>query len=116
MTLADSGQVPQRLIAYRRVSTAKQTESGLGLDGQSAEIAKAADYNGWTLVRTVTEESTSGSRGTEHPVLEAAIDAIERGEADGLVASKLDRVSRSILDFATIVARANDNGLEPDHP
>jgi DNA invertase Pin-like site-specific DNA recombinase len=100
----------QRLIAYRRVSTSKQTDSGLGLEGQSAEIERASAYHWWDVIDTYTDVSTSGSRGTERPQLDAAIERIERGEADGLVVQALDRVSRSVLDFATLVARANDNG------
>jgi len=40
------------------------------------------------------------------PELAAAIAAIEAGEADALVAAKLDRLSRSQLDFASLLERA----------
>ena len=35
-----------------------------------------------------------------------ALDALERGDADALVVSKLDRLSRSMLDFASIMHAA----------
>ncbi len=35
---------------------------------------------------------------------------VESGEADALVATKIDRVSRSVADFATLVCRANTKG------
>ena len=40
------------------------------------------------------------------PELAAAIAAIEAGEADALVAAKPDRLSRSQLDFASLLERA----------
>jgi DNA invertase Pin-like site-specific DNA recombinase len=40
-------------------------------------------------------KSMSGRHG-----LQAALEAIEAGEAEALVVSKLDRLSRSLLDFA----------------
>jgi DNA invertase Pin-like site-specific DNA recombinase len=44
------------------------------------------------------------------PGLEAALEAIERGEADTLVVAKLDRLSRSLLDFAGIMDRSRRKG------
>jgi DNA invertase Pin-like site-specific DNA recombinase len=42
--------------------------------------------------------------------LEAAIASIERGEADVLVTAKLDRLSRSLMDFATLMERSRRKG------
>ncbi len=39
-----------------------------------------------------------------------ALEAVERGEASALVVSKLDRLSRSVVDFAGLVARAQHRG------
>jgi DNA invertase Pin-like site-specific DNA recombinase len=50
-------------------------------------------------------KSLSGREG-----LRDAIDAIERGEAEALVVSKLDRLSRSLLDFAGLMERARKRG------
>jgi hypothetical protein len=50
-------------------------------------------------------KSLSGREG-----LHEAIDAIERGEAEALVVSKLDRLSRSLLDFAGLMERARKRG------
>ncbi len=40
------------------------------------------------------------------PGLAAALDAIEAGKAEALVVAKLDRLSRSLLDFAGLMERA----------
>ena len=43
-------------------------------------------------------------------MLAAALDSLDRGEADLLVVSKLDRLSRSIADFAALHERARRHG------
>ena len=42
--------------------------------------------------------------------LTAALAAVEAGEADGLVVAKLDRLSRSLLDFAGLMERSQRKG------
>jgi DNA invertase Pin-like site-specific DNA recombinase len=44
------------------------------------------------------------------PGLDAAFAAVKRGDADGLIVSKLDRLSRSVRDFAESLARFQQNG------
>src|SRR5215475_7574804 len=52
-------------------------------------------------VRVSTEEQAVSGAG-----LEAALRALEAGEAKALVVAKLDRLSRSMLDFAALMATA----------
>jgi len=42
--------------------------------------------------------------------LQRALDAVEGGEAEVLVVAKLDRLSRSLLDFAALMSRAQRHG------
>ena len=46
------------------------------------------------------------------PGLGAALADLDSGQADAIVALKVDRVSRSVLDFATLVARADARGWQ----
>ncbi len=65
------------------------------------------------MVAWHADEGISGGKGVAHrPGLAAAIDAIERGEAAGLLAAKLDRVSRSVLDTASLMEQARLGGWE----
>jgi DNA invertase Pin-like site-specific DNA recombinase len=98
-----------RVIAYHRVSTDKQADSGNGLDAQAATIAKVITARGWDLVASLTDEGRSGSN-MNRPALTDALDRLDRGDADVLVVSKLDRLSRSVRDFATLVERAKRRG------
>lgn len=105
----ESPGAPFRAIGYRRVSTAGQQESGLGLDAQSVAIEDAVTSRGWTLAETATD-AASGKSMRRRPELERALDLLDRGEADALVVSKLDRLSRSVPDAADILERARKHG------
>jgi DNA invertase Pin-like site-specific DNA recombinase len=58
-------------------------------------------------VRVSTEEqATEGASILERPGLAAALDRLDCGEADTLLAVRVDRLSRSVADFAGLMARA----------
>ncbi len=44
------------------------------------------------------------------PGLQEALQAVERGDAQALVVAKLDRLSRSLLDFASLIDRGRKRG------
>ena len=46
----------------------------------------------------------------KRPGIRAALDRLDQGDADGLVVAKLDRLSRSVLDFAAFMERAQRKG------
>jgi DNA invertase Pin-like site-specific DNA recombinase len=94
-----------QVVGYVRVSTSEQGESGAGLEAQRAAIATACEQRGWQLV-SVEEDVASGKSRKRRPGLGEAIRACERGNADGLVVAKFDRLSRSVLDFATLLEQA----------
>jgi len=98
-----------RALGYCRVSTEGQVESGAGLDAQRSAITAEADRQGWTL-QLHTDAGISGATMTNRAALAEALDALDRGEADILLASKLDRVSRSVRDFAELLDRARRHG------
>lgn len=101
------------VVAYLRVSTDEQVASGAGLDAQRATITAEAARRGWTVVAWYSDEGISGGKGIEHrPGLAAAVAAVELGDAAGLLAAKLDRISRSVLDTAKLMERARSGGWE----
>jgi len=83
----------QRLIAYYRVSTARQGVSGLGLEGQEAAVMAYARAAGGTLLRAYTEIET-GKR-ADRPELGKALADCRRSKAV-LVIAKLDRLARNV--------------------
>lgn len=64
----------------------------------------------WELVRVATDAGASGKSLNGRPELTDTLNALDAGEADVLLAAKLDRVSRSVLDFAALMARADRRG------
>lgn len=90
---------------YRRVSTDEQADSGLGLDAQAAAISAAVTARGLEPVEWITDPGVSGSVAPDaRPALGPVLAAMRAG--DVLVVSKLDRLSRSVLDFAHLMDRA----------
>jgi DNA invertase Pin-like site-specific DNA recombinase len=80
------------LIAYLRVSTKRQGESGLGLEAQQSAVEQFATRNGFAILATYVEVE-SGKR-NDRPKLLAAIAHARRSKAT-LVVAKLDRLSRN---------------------
>jgi DNA invertase Pin-like site-specific DNA recombinase len=93
-----------RAIGYVRVSTDKQADSGLGVAAQKAAILAEAERRGWSEVRMI-EDAASG-KDTARPGLELARRELAAGAADVLICSKADRLSRSLLDFVSIMEEA----------
>jgi DNA invertase Pin-like site-specific DNA recombinase len=92
------------VVGYVRVSTDEQAVSGLGLAAQRAAIEAECARRGWTLVAT-HEDALSG-KNMVRPGLTAALAAVESDVASAIVVAKLDRLSRSLSDFASLMARA----------
>ncbi len=98
-----------RVAGYLRVSTGEQADSGLGLEAQRQAITAECDRRGWQLVH-VFEDAASGKDLRGRDGLAEAIAAVESQEAEALVCSKLDRLSRSLLDFAALMDRSRRKG------
>lgn len=99
------------VLAYLRVSTEEQSVSGLGLADQREVIAAEAARRGWSDVEYVSDEGFS-AKNLSRPGIAGALDMLSRGEASVLVVSKLDRLSRSLLDFAMLMERARVEGWQ----
>lgn len=90
------------IYAYCRVSTQEQGDVGHGLGAQREAISQRYP-DGVTFVEDVASAST-----LDRPGLSDLLDRITDG--DTLVVAKLDRISRSVIDWCGLVERANDGG------
>ena len=71
-------------------------------EGESAAaIASTCEHAGWQLVEVVRDSDTGPS--LDRPCLRHALERISGGEAQGLVVSDLQRVSRSIVDLGALM-------------
>jgi DNA invertase Pin-like site-specific DNA recombinase len=97
-----------RVVGYARVSTEYQVER-LSFDWQADVIRDAACAHGWELVEVVREQG-SGKSVRSRARLSGLLDRLDAGELDALVVAKLDRLSRSTLDFYALMDRARRQG------
>lgn len=81
-------------IAYYRVSTAAQGQSGLGLDAQRASVKRYAAQNCLEIAAEFTEIET-GTNKRARPQIARAIAAARKHDAVLLIA-KLDRLARNV--------------------
>lgn len=95
------------MVLYVRVSTDEQATLGHGLDAQTADLERAAEYHGWKVVELVRDEGISG-KDLARPGLRHALELIAGGRADGLAVSKLDRLSRSVIDVGELAEWFSD--------
>jgi len=94
-----------RVLGYVRVSTEEQQRSGAGLMAQRKAIAEECRRRGWQLVEVI-EDAGYSAKDLRRPGVQAALEALQRRQADALVVTKLDRLSRSMLDFTAVMAKA----------
>ncbi len=97
-------------VAYLRVSTAEQADSGAGLDAQRATVEAECARRGWTLTAVYVDAGASGKSLDGRPQLAEALAAVDNGTAAALVVAKLDRLSRSVRDAAGLLERAQRAG------
>lgn len=98
------------VVGYVRVSTADQVAGGGGLPAQQAAIEAECARRGWRLHALHEDAAVTGSSMKRRPGLAAAIAEVETGHAEAIVVAKLDRLSRSLIDFATLMQRAQRRG------
>jgi DNA invertase Pin-like site-specific DNA recombinase len=88
-----------KLVAYERVSTARQGKSGLGLEAQRKAIDDYAATKGGTILARFTE--VESGRKNDRPELEKALQ-LARITGATLVIAKLDRLSRNAAFLLTL--------------
>jgi DNA invertase Pin-like site-specific DNA recombinase len=93
-------------VAYYRVSTQAQGQSGLGLDAQRASVERYAAQNCLAIVAEYTEIET-GTAKRERPQIQRAIEAAKQNSAMLLIA-KLDRLARNVA----FISRLMDSGAK----
>jgi DNA invertase Pin-like site-specific DNA recombinase len=96
---------PTAFVAYLRVSTVRQGESGLGLEAQWAAVEAFARQHGGAILASYLEVET-GKR-SDRPELAKALCAARKAKAT-LIIAKLDRLARNVAFIANLM----DAGVE----
>lgn len=101
-----------KFVAYYRVSTAKQGQSGLGLEAQKTAVETFLNGGNWKVVGEFVEVE-SGKR-KNRPQLNAALALCKKQKAT-LVIAKLDRLARN-LHFISGLMESRTEFLAVDNP
>ena len=93
-----------RAIIYARVSTEEQKRKGYSIEGQIEACKSYARAKGWEIIK-IYKEPKSAKEGSieKRKELQRALTFLEVGGADILLVWRLDRVTRSIIDFTKII-------------
>jgi DNA invertase Pin-like site-specific DNA recombinase len=95
-----------RLLGYAGTSAEEQLT---GLEAQDAAIrAAAAARPGWQLLDVVREHASGAD--ADRPVLAVQLARVRRGQADGLMVAKLDRLTRSLAQLGGLLDDARARG------
>ena len=94
-----------KIIAYYRVSTKRQEESGLGLEGQKAAVESFAQ--GHQAVIGASYLEVESGRKADRPKLALALGHAKRSKAT-LVVAKLDRLARNVAFLSALM----DSGVD----
>lgn len=98
-----------RAATYSRVSTAAQVEHGTSLADQKRRTKASVVGRGWSHAGHWSDAGESGAK-TDRPGLSALLAEVEAGRVDVIVATKIDRVSRSAVGFLNLVERLRRTG------
>src|SRR5476649_1011728 len=98
---------PVRCAIYTRVSTDQGLEQDFNsLDAQydaSQAYIRSQVHAGWTLLRSKYDDGGFSGGNTDRPALQRLLEDIRAGKVDIIVVYKVDRLTRSLADFAKLV-------------
>jgi len=108
MTKAPKPEVPRIRCA---IYTRKSTEEGLDQEFNSLDAQREAGENyiasqqqeGWVVIPKHYDDGGFSGGNLERPAMNRLLADISNGEVDCVVVYKVDRLSRSLLDFSRIM-------------
>lgn len=106
----DFSTVTEILVPYRRVSTREQADSGTGLAAQRTTLTAGLTFRQQQALSWDCVDKGKSGKNLLREGLNDALSLIRQGRAGGIIVSKLDRLSRSLLDFAHLMAMAEKEG------
>jgi DNA invertase Pin-like site-specific DNA recombinase len=106
---------PVRCAIYTRVSTDQGLEQDFNsLDAQydaSQAYIRSQAHAGWTLLRGKYDDGGFSGGNTDRPALQQLLEDVRAGKVDIIVVYKVDRLTRSLADFAKLVELFDRHGV-----
>src|SRR5882724_6656307 len=113
MKTGGSKKVPCAI--YTRVSTDQGLEQDFNsLDAQydaSLAYIRSQQHAGWTMVRAKYDDGGFSGGNTDRPALQRLLEDVRAGKIDIIVVYKVDRLTRSLADFAKLVELFDHHGV-----
>jgi site-specific DNA recombinase len=104
-----------RCAIYTRKSTEEGLEQAFNTLQAQREAAEAYIQSqkqaGWVALPEQYDDGGFSGASLERPAMQRLLDAIEAGSIDCVVVYKVDRLSRSLLDFAKLMERFDRRGV-----
>src|SRR3954470_1197145 len=106
---------PVRCAIYTR----KSTEEGLKQEFNSLQAQREAGeayilsqrQSGWTVIAEHYDDGGFSGAGIDRPAMRKLLADVEVGSIDCVVVYKVDRLSRSLLDFARLIEMFDERGV-----
>lgn len=104
-----------RCAIYTRKSTEEgldQAFNSLHAQRESCEAyVRSQAGESWVLIRTIYDDGGYSGGSMDRPALQSLLTEIDGGRVDVVVVYKVDRLTRSLTDFAKIVERFDKRGV-----
>lgn len=105
--LPETNQPIKRCAIYTRKSTTQRLGHDVNSLVTQREISsayiKSQQYKGWVELPQHYDDGGHSGSGLERPALEHLMQDIEAGKVDAVVVYKIDRLTRSLLDFIRLI-------------
>ena len=99
-----------KAAVYIRVSTPGQAINGESLDMQKERLIEYVKAHDWELYKAYEDGGFSG-KDTDRPGFQAMLSDVQQNKFDVLLVYKIDRLSRSILDFHTTMKVLQEHNI-----
>lgn len=91
-----------RAIGYVRVSTEQQVNDGVSIELQVEKIKQYCDLYNHELLDIIIDAGVS-AKNLKRPGITNVLQLLDSNETDALVVYKLDRLTRSLADWSTLI-------------
>lgn len=91
-----------KVILYARVSTAEQANDGISLEAQTSKMEAYASLYDLEVVEVIVDAGES-AKTLKRLGLQRALQLLRKGAAEGLVITKLDRLTRNVGDWQRLI-------------
>lgn len=99
---------------YIRVSTEDQAREGFSLQEQEKRLRAMCEYKGYEIYKVYEDSGISAKTGNKRPAFEELMQDIKDKKCNTIVVLKLDRLTRSVMDWEKILRFLQENNAYLD--